>query len=1069
MGGALVTLLATVSLVGASSGASALSGKALPSSVNLNGWDTVSASWTPGNTVQYSEGQAIPFRLNLSGLATGTSYLVNICREFQNGTKYGFLYLEEYNATVPLTSAQAGGTVTDQLGPFAGINATVTAVQDFTSSGGICGPQERLVQATVKPTAATSYLLWGGHLASPNETVPASTSIVRFGNGAGSYPGSSLAMRLACPDKTVPVPVNKIVNLARLSVTKAVEPGGTAAPHDWSFTIEGPNLPPGYPTPTLRPTPGGTAVEFLSLPTGTYTIRESGPSGYRLKSVTGTNCVALDFAAGTGSASVTAAARAPVNASCAFTNTAKPTRLIVHKQVVNDHGGTKRAADFSFSLSGGPPVAFEADGENELSVSPGAYSVTEAAAVGYTTSYSAGCTGSIALGETKTCAITNDDIAPKLVVIKHVVNDDGGTKTASDFTMSVDDAGTDPASFPGAESPGTEVTVDPGAYSVGESGPSGYAAGYSADCSGTIGLGETKTCTVTNDDARATLIVKKVVVNDDGGTKVASNFSFKVNGGSAVAFEADGQNELAIGAGTYSVTEPAVAGYATSYDNCADLVIANGGTATCTITNDDEIATSVEVTKTVEPASRPEPGGLFTFTFAVRNLSAESVRLTALDDTIYGNLFLRGDCDALEGLELAAAGREGDSAACSFGVVLDEVDAGFTETNQVKATVVDDEGDEASDTDTATLVITDVPSSITVVKTASPTAVQDSGTVTFSVVVRNESSVDGVTITSLVDSIHGDLDGKGTCDVPQTLAPGASYTCSFQAVVSQTETDVVTASGRDDDEQAVTASDDATVTVTKTPPPPPQSAIDVAVTKAATPQVQLPQGGGSAALTYDLVVRNNGPDPAVNVQVADPAPTGVTLQSATTSKGTCSTSAALLQCTIASLAPGESAAITVQATVSVTGTVVNVVTATGQGGPDANPSNNTAEARTLVTAPLAPPKPKPAPKPAPRPKPKPVPDVCKTLVATPRMLKANGAAQTVTARVKQGAKPVRGARVLVVGPGIRKSVVTNAQGIARIALRPGKAGILRLQVVNKKTCNTQRVGVVGVFEPPVTG
>ena len=775
---------------------------------------------------------------------------------------------------------------------------------------------------------------------------------------------------------------------------------------------------------------------------------------------------------------------------------------------------------------------------------------------GYATSYDTCADLVIANGGTATCTITNDDIAPRLIVIKHVINDNGGTKTASDFTMSVDDAGTDPASFPGAESPGTEVTVDPGAYSVGESGPSGYAAGYSADCSGTMGLGETKTCTVTNDDARATLIVKKVVVNDDGGTKVAADFSFKVNGGSAVAFEADGQNELAVDAGTYSVSEPAVAGYATSYDNCTDVavanggtatctitnddrpgtlivrkvvvndeggdktavdfsftvnggdtvafeadgqneltvpagtyevtepavdgyatsydscaavVVANGGTATCTITNDDDIAPSVEVTKTVEPASRPEPGGLFTFTFTVRNLSAESVRLTALTDTIYGNLFLRGDCDGLEGLEIAAAGREGDSATCSFSVVLDEADAGFTETNQVEATVVDDEGDDASDTDTATLEITDVPSSITVVKTASPTAVQDSGTVTFSVVVRNESSVDSVTLTSLVDSIHGDLDGKGTCDVPQTLVPGASYACSFQAVVSQTETDVVTASGRDDDEQEVRASDDATVTVTKTPPPPRQPTIDVAVTKAATPQVQLPQGGGSAALTYDLVVRNNGPDPAVNVQVADPAPTGVTLQSATTSKGTCSTSAALLQCTIASLAPGESAAITVQATVSVTGTVVNVVTATGQGGPDTNPSNNTAEARTLVTAPLAPPKPKPAPKPAPKPKPKPVPDVCKTLAATPRMLKANGAAQTVTARVKEGAKPVRGARVLVVGPGIRKSVVTNAQGIARIALRPGKAGILRLQVVNKKTCNTQRVGVVGVFEPPVTG
>ena len=63
---------------------------------------------------------------------------------------------------------------------------------------------------------------------------------------------------------------------------------------------------------------------------------------------------------------------------------------------------------------------------NEVAVDPGAYSVSEPA-VGYAASFSADCTGTIAIGETKTCTVTNDDIAPKLIVIKHVINDDGGT------------------------------------------------------------------------------------------------------------------------------------------------------------------------------------------------------------------------------------------------------------------------------------------------------------------------------------------------------------------------------------------------------------------------------------------------------------------------------------------------------------------------------------------------------------------------------------------------------------------------------------------------------------------
>ena len=61
----------------------------------------------------------------------------------------------------------------------------------------------------------------------------------------------------------------------------------------------------------------------------------------------------------------------------------------------------------------------------------GAYSVDEGAHAGYTKSLSADCTGTIANGETKTCTITNDDQAGTLVVIKHVVNNNGGTQGSS--------------------------------------------------------------------------------------------------------------------------------------------------------------------------------------------------------------------------------------------------------------------------------------------------------------------------------------------------------------------------------------------------------------------------------------------------------------------------------------------------------------------------------------------------------------------------------------------------------------------------------------------------------------
>jgi hypothetical protein len=138
----------------------------------------------------------------------------------------------------------------------------------------------------------------------------------------------------------------------------------------------------------------------------------------------------------------------------------------------------------------------------------------------------------VALGENKTCTLTNDDQAGTLLVIKHVINDNGGTAVAGNFTLDSGGTNDTPDDFPGDEA-GTTVTLDAGSYSVGETGPSGYSASFSADCTGSIANGETKTCTVTNDDQAATLIVKKIVINDNGGTKLAQDFSFQVNGGSA--------------------------------------------------------------------------------------------------------------------------------------------------------------------------------------------------------------------------------------------------------------------------------------------------------------------------------------------------------------------------------------------------------------------------------------------------------------------------------------------------------------------------------------------------------
>ncbi len=369
---------------------------------------------------------------------------------------------------------------------------------------------------------------------------------------------------------------------------------GTAQASAFTMTVTGVNV---KPSASFAGSETGTTV---TLNAGSYSVGENGPGGYN--SNLSADC------SGTIANGVTK--------TCTITNDDIAATLIVIKHVVNNNGGTAVAGDFTMSVSGNKPSQSSFPGAESpgttIKMNAGAYTVGESGPGGYSSSLSADCSGSIAVGQTKTCTITNDDIAATLTVVKHVVNDNGGLKTAGDFTLSVTGGSPSPASFSGSEA-GTTVTLNAGSYSVAESALSSYTVGYSTDCSGSITVGQTKTCTVTNDDKAGTLIVKKIVINNNGGTRTATNFTFRVGSNAPVAFLQDpdnpldalrGKNTLTVNAGTYTITEPAVLGYSVTYDNCTNVFVPNGGTQTCIITNDD-IAPTLTVQKVCTPDTDP--------------------------------------------------------------------------------------------------------------------------------------------------------------------------------------------------------------------------------------------------------------------------------------------------------------------------------------------------------------------------------------------------------------------------------------------------------------------------------
>ena len=168
----------------------------------------------------------------------------------------------------------------------------------------------------------------------------------------------------------------------------------------------------------------------------------------------------------------------------------------------------------------------------------------------------------------------------------------GGSKSPSDFTITVSGNNPKPDSFPGSSS-GTSVTLLAGRYSVSSSTIDGYTTSYSSGCSGTASGGQVK-CTVTNrytgppPGATTFLSVITNVDNTNGGTKKPSDFTVSVTGNGPKPSSSSGSSSgtsVTIQPGTYSVTVSSIPGYTSVFSPGCSGSISAGQTISCIITN----------------------------------------------------------------------------------------------------------------------------------------------------------------------------------------------------------------------------------------------------------------------------------------------------------------------------------------------------------------------------------------------------------------------------------------------------------------------------------------------------
>jgi uncharacterized repeat protein (TIGR01451 family) len=439
------------------------------------------------------------------------------------------------------------------------------------------------------------------HITSPTSSATCGTfnnsASVTTSNGTGSSVGP-IAITVKCPN---------------LSITKTADAGIVSGGDQIGYTITVTNaaaagtakgvtmtdiLPPNAGLNwSVAGTTGGWTCNILS---GTLTCGGGsfnlGPNTSATVHITSPTTSAtcgtvsnIASATATNSVGTVTTSAAVITVNCQAT-------LTVIKHVINNNGGTAVASDFTLDSGGtndSPDNFAGSETGTVVTLDGGAFNVTETGPSGYTATYSTDCQGTIANGQSKTCTVTNDDQAAHLIVIKHVINDSGGSAVASDFTLDSGGTNDTPDNFAGAEAPGTNVTLDAGSFSVSETGPGGYEASFSSDCTGSIANGETKTCTITNNDQAATLTVIKHVINDNGGTNVAGDFTMSVTGNSPspASFPgAEAGTTVVLNAGNYNVTELGPGGYSASFSTDCFGTIANGETKTCTITNNDQAA-----------------------------------------------------------------------------------------------------------------------------------------------------------------------------------------------------------------------------------------------------------------------------------------------------------------------------------------------------------------------------------------------------------------------------------------------------------------------------------------------
>ncbi len=355
-------------------------------------------------------------------------------------------------------------------------------------------------------------------------------------------------------------------------------------------------------------------------------------------------------------------------------------------------------------------------------------------------------------------------------------------------------------------------------------------------------------------------------------------------------------------------------------------------------------AGDVEVLKTASTMT-PGVGTSFTYVITVTNLGPSNVTGLVITESLPVGVTYQSHVvstgayapgPALWSIPALAAG--GGSATLSLTVRADQ--AGPLPNTATRT--ASDQPDPNPANDQATIIpVATANADVSVVKTG-PATVLAGGVVVYTLTVTNHGPAvaTGVALADPTPTHLTFVSNSGACTTVFPCALG-TMTVGEVRVITATFT-----AGNPPDGTVVTNIATVTSTSPDANPANNQSTVptaivqrtDVGVTKTVAPTQVLV----GAAITYTVTTTNHGPNPATGIVVTDHLPTGVLYQSSTPSQGAYDQVTGAW--TVGALAVGQSATLTIGATVQAPGPITNLAVRTSQNEPDSNPANDSGVA-----------------------------------------------------------------------------------------------------------------------------